>query len=108
LLAFNGENVMHKASIVCASSALVVMFGLAACADKDNKAAAAAIPQPTSYEGKPGKPGQLICHPIVHEGEVTGQQECHTQAGWDRLRHEYTLKTMNDVQRNSLTGSRSP
>ena len=90
---------MRIISIAAASILSVSSFGLVVCANAAETASSASVAQPINYEGNDG---QLVCHHIVHEGQLTAAQECHTQAGWDRLRHEYTLRTLDIIQRHAL------
>ena len=38
------------------------------------------------------------CHHLVHQGELVQVVQCHSQSGWDRLRHSTTQKAIFDLQ----------
>lgn len=59
--------------------------------------ATTSTPQPVSYSSNDG----ITCHHMVHEGEVTSVVQCHSQAGWERLRH-VTQQSIYEFQIHAL------
>lgn len=89
---------MRMNSIVIASLLVLGASGPVLAAETATPDGSATV-QPITYQGNDGK---IVCHHMVHEGQIESIVQCHTQAGWDRLRHEYTQRTILEIQNRSL------
>lgn len=85
---------MRATLLALASGLLLCASGAALAADGDASAAPPSVPEPVAYSANDGN---VTCHHMVHEGMVTSVVQCHTQAGWDRLRLQ-TQEAVSDFQ----------
>jgi hypothetical protein len=65
------------------------------------------ISQPTTNPATTNSPpgtgdNQVICRPVVHEGNVMPTQDCRTKRAWDIMRFQHQQE-LNAVQMRGLT-----
>lgn len=99
-----------RATLLWLTAGLLVAVSSAAMATDDTTVVSqgaapppvVTTPAPISYSADDGK---VTCHHMVHEGMVTSVVQCHTQAGWDRLR---MLTQQRIMELQDMAHRRSP